>query len=77
MWLTDEREPPRFVYMLSWPDLSTMRDGWERFKADEEWIEIKRQSEAADGELVRSVEDVVLEPVDFSAPLSAGTSKLS
>jgi len=70
MWLTDEIDQLRFAYLLSWPDRAAMTAGWAAFMADEEWAEIKRRSRGPGGEPVLGVEDILLEAVDFSAPLS-------
>ncbi len=69
MWLSDEKEQMRFVYLLSWPDAAAMTSAWERFMADKEWAEIKRRFRESHGEPVQSVEDIALDAVDFSAPL--------
>lgn len=70
MWETRHEGRPQFVYVLSWPDEATMRDSWTRFLADEEWIEIKRQTAAEHGRLVEGVEDRVIRLTDYSPPLS-------
>jgi hypothetical protein len=69
MWLSDKQDDLRFVYILSWPDLLTKEDAWRRFMADEEWSEIKRVTRETSGEPVQGIEDILLNAVDFSAPL--------
>ena len=54
-----------FVYLLTWPDEHTMRQAWERFRADQEWDEIKRITRTKHGELVGVIEDRVLTPTSY------------
>src|SRR5690349_15371296 len=42
MWETQTDARTEFVYLLAWPDVSTMRSAWESFRANEEWQQIKR-----------------------------------
>jgi len=58
-----------FVYLLHWPDAATMDIQWKAFLADEEWIEIKRQTVLKTGEPVVRVTSRVLDDVAYS-PLS-------
>jgi heme-degrading monooxygenase HmoA len=60
MWETKRANRIEFVYLLSWTDEETMRSAWEKFRADEEWKEIKRVSSAQHGDLVGEIEDRVL-----------------
>ncbi|MFG1203433.1 NIPSNAP family protein [Xanthobacter aminoxidans] len=69
MWLSDEPDNLRFVYILSWPDLPAKEEAWRRFMADEEWNEIKRVTRETSGEPVQGIEDILLNAVGFSAPL--------
>ncbi|MBF4493070.1 NIPSNAP family protein [Flavobacterium sp. MR2016-29] len=55
-----------FVYFLEWPNEATMKKAWADFKADKEWIEIKKQYTAKYGDVVGNVEDRVLTKVDYS-----------
>lgn len=55
-----------FVYFLEWPDETTMKKAWEGFKADKEWIEIKKEFTKKYGDVVGSIEDRVLTKVDYS-----------
>jgi hypothetical protein len=56
---------PEFVYLLEWPDETTMKDRWTAFMADEEWAQIKRETSALHGQMVGSIQDRVLRPVDY------------
>ena len=58
-----------FVYLLAWPDEQTMRRAWERFKADEEWKEIKKTTNARYGDLVGEIEDRTLTLTSYSPSL--------
>lgn len=41
-----------FIYILEWPDETTMRKQWEAFMADAEWENIKQQSREQYSEMV-------------------------
>jgi heme-degrading monooxygenase HmoA len=66
MWeaVTDGRT--EFVYLLRWPDETTKERAWTKFRADEEWNDIKRVTSAAHGDLVGEIEDRVLKPTAYS-----------
>ena len=70
MWESKTDARTEFVYLLEWADESTLRDAWERFKADEEWKEIKRITAAQHGDLVGEIEDRVLTAVSYSPSYS-------
>jgi hypothetical protein len=55
-----------FVYFLEWPDQNTMKKAWDGFKADKEWIEIKKQYTEKYGDVIGNIEDRVLTKVDYS-----------
>src|SRR5207253_7964300 len=50
-WETRLGDRTEFVYLLAWPDERTMRHAWEQFKANEEWKEIKKITNAQHGDL--------------------------
>ena len=70
-WEARTAERTEFVYLLGWPDETTMRDAWAAFKADEEWKEIKRITGAQHGDLVGEIQERVLIPTSYmpSGPL--------
>lgn len=70
MWETQSGERTEFVYLLTWPDEATMQLAWTRFRADEEWQEIKRLTAAQHGDLVGEIEDRVLFPTSYSPSLA-------
>ena len=57
MWESSTPERAEFTYLLAWPDEETMLRSWEAFKADEEWKEIKRATNAEHGDLVGAIEE--------------------
>jgi len=68
-WETNLGDRTEFVYLLAWPDEQTMRRAWERFKADEEWKEIKKTTNARYGDLVGEIEDRTLTLTNYSPSL--------
>jgi heme-degrading monooxygenase HmoA len=64
MWEAHTDARTEFVYLLEWPDELTMGGAWAKFRADEEWKEIKRVTSAQHGDLVGAIEDRVLVPTN-------------
>lgn len=71
MWESRTANRTEFVYLLAWPDEKTMFDSWQRFRADEEWKEIKRITNAKHGDLVGKIEEKVIVPTAYSPSLSS------
>jgi hypothetical protein len=66
MWYSEHDGNTEFIYILQWPDETTMREQWAAFMADAEWEDIKKQSREAYGEMVLAkVRDQVLTDVDW------------
>jgi heme-degrading monooxygenase HmoA len=65
-WETSLGDRTEFVYLLVWPDEKTMRHAWEKFKADEEWKKIKKDTNARHGDLVGEIEDRMLSPTNYN-----------
>lgn len=65
MWETRHGDRTEFVYLLEWPDEATMKDRWEKFMADEEWSEIKKQTRKY-GPMVGEIQDRTLVLTDYS-----------
>jgi hypothetical protein len=65
-WESQSEGRTEFIYLLEWPDEETMRSAWEKFRADEEWIEVKRVMAAQYGELVGEIKEKTLTPVSYS-----------
>jgi hypothetical protein len=61
---TDRRT--EFIYLLVWPDVASKEAAWAKFRADEEWKDIKRLTAAEHGDLVGEIEDRVLTPTAYS-----------
>ncbi len=66
MWESDSGDKLEFAYILSWPDRETMDSRWKAFLADQEWIDIKKKTAAASGELVREANGQPLLRVSYS-----------
>lgn len=69
LWEAKTDQRTEFVYLLSWPDETAMRNAWTGFMADEEWKEIKRLTSAKHGDLVDAIEDRVLALTNYSPSL--------
>ncbi len=65
-WETKTDQRTEFVYLLAWPDEQTMRRAWDGFRADEEWKQIKKTTNALHGDLVGSIEERTLIPTNYS-----------
>jgi hypothetical protein len=57
-------EPLTLVYVLRHDGLA--EDNWAGFKTDPAWI-AARDASTVDGEIIASIDSVLLEPTDFSA----------
>jgi heme-degrading monooxygenase HmoA len=66
LWETKTEARIEFVYLLAWPDETTMRKAWSEFLADDEWKAIKRVTSAEHGDLVGAIEDRMLLPTSYS-----------
>ncbi len=53
------------LYIVSFPDMETRNAAWEAFVKDPEWIKVYEESRV-NGPLVREIEQVYLNPTDFS-----------
>lgn len=68
MWETTTAARTEFVYILAWPDETTMKARWADFMGDAEWNRIKQET-GAGGPLVGAIQDRVLHPVAYSPRL--------
>lgn len=66
IWESKSDSKTEFVYLLEWPDEATMKKAWEGFKADKEWIEIKKQTSAKFGDLLGNIEDRTMVKTNYS-----------
>jgi hypothetical protein len=69
-WEAQKEGRTEFLYLLEWPDEAAMRSAWEKFRADEEWIDVKHVMGAKYGELVGEIEEKVLIPTGYSPELN-------
>lgn len=65
-WTPEGREQEVLTYILGFEDAGHMSKCWESFAGDEEWINVRNDSEV-NGELVTKFESTVLIPTDYSA----------
>lgn len=70
-WESHTGDRTEFVYLLAWPDEKTMVDAWSKFRADEEWKEVKRVTNARHGDLVGVIQERVLVPTAYSVASSS------
>jgi hypothetical protein len=70
-WESHNEGRSEFIYLLAWPDDAPMRSAWEKFRADQEWIEVKRVMSAQYGELVGKIEEKVLSPTSYSPEIQS------
>ncbi len=79
-WVTRPSEKPSFanvmlaenggkealLYIVSFPNMETRNTAWDSFVNDPEWIKVYEESRV-NGPLVREIEQVFMNPTDFSA----------
>ena len=53
------------VYVLAYPSREAANKSWEEFRNDPDWKKVKQESEA-NGELVKKVDSVYMDPTDYS-----------
>lgn len=69
MWESFTEADLEFIYILDWPDIETMKQQWEAFLADQEWIDIKKKMDLDIGEPVLQATGRILNPIEYS-PIS-------
>jgi hypothetical protein len=62
---TEEKRPDVLVYILAYPSKEAREKSWDAFRKDPDWVKAKEASEK-DGKLVDKVEEVFLNPTDYS-----------
>ena len=79
-WVTRPNESPSYatkvtaknegkeslLYIVSFPDMESRNRSWEAFVNDPEWIRVYEESRR-DGPLVREIDQIFLNPTDFSS----------
>lgn len=73
MWEAQTERRIEFVYLLAWPDEAAMQAAWSAFRADQEWQDVKRATNAEHGDLVGEIEDRLLVPTSY-APAGLGNT---
>lgn len=71
MWESQTGNGTEFVYLLAWPDERIMVEAWQKFRADEQWKEVKRITNAKHGDLVGKIEEKVIVPTSYSPSLTS------
>jgi heme-degrading monooxygenase HmoA len=64
-WTVTEPADRELVYLLRWESPAASEAGWAAFRADPEWVETRRVTEA-DGAIVEEVQEKTLVTTDFS-----------
>ncbi len=57
---------PNLTYMLVFPDDAARTAAWDRFRADDEWKQLKAMPEYADKEIVSRITNKILQPEPYS-----------
>jgi hypothetical protein len=79
-WVTRPNESPSFatrmlranegkealLYLISFPDMQARNESWDAFVNDPEWVKVYEESRV-NGPLVREIEQLFLNPTDFSS----------
>jgi pimeloyl-ACP methyl ester carboxylesterase len=64
---TDEKEGDKLIYFLTHPSPDAQKAAFDKFRADPEWIEVRKASEVkGGGPLTTKVESIFMYPTDFS-----------
>ena len=72
MWEATTDRRTEFIYLIAWPDVATKEAAWNEFRADEEWKNIKRVTNAEHGDLVDEIQDRVRVPTSYAPKVSVG-----
>lgn len=67
-WEATRDGKPEFVYLLRWKDDTTMKASWTAFRADEEWVRVKRDTLSPDAPIMGEIEDRTMVLTDYSPP---------
>lgn len=65
-WEAQRDGKPEFVYLLRWPDEATQTASWAAFRADAEWIAIKKATLSPDAPIMGEIEDRTMRLTDYS-----------
>jgi NIPSNAP len=66
-WTPDNADEAdkKLIYILAYPSKEAREKSWKAFREDPDWLAVKSASEK-DGKLVEKVEEIYLNPTDFS-----------
>jgi NIPSNAP len=66
-WTPDKADEAdkKLIYILAYPSKEAREKSWKAFREDPDWLAVKSASEK-DGKLVEKVEEIYLNPTDFS-----------
>ncbi|HEY1645769.1 MAG TPA: NIPSNAP family protein [Candidatus Saccharimonadales bacterium] len=62
----DVEDQAETIYILEWKDSETMKETWEIFHKDQEWIDIKAKSLKEHGVLVEDTHSILMNPTTYS-----------
>ncbi len=65
-WTVNDPAERELVYLLRWDSPAASAQGWAAFRADEEWLETRRVTEA-NGVIVDEVIEKSMTATDFSS----------
>lgn len=72
-WTPIDNKDNALVYILSYPSREAAKKSWDAFKADPDWIAVKKATEAK-GPIISKIESVYLKTTDYSPePKAAAT----
>ncbi|HRE63736.1 MAG TPA: NIPSNAP family protein [Ferruginibacter sp.] len=66
IWESEYKEKLEFVYLIEWENQDTMTTAWEKFRADQEWKDIKMVTSKEYGNFVNTIDDRILKLTGYS-----------
>lgn len=70
-WVPANNTENKLVFLLAYPSRAAREVSWQKFVSDPEWKAVQHKSEA-NGRLVAKVDQVFLQPTDYSPALKTG-----
>lgn len=70
-WVPVDNKENKLVYLLAYPNRAARETSWKAFMEDPDWKAAHKASEA-NGKLVEKVDQIFLQPTDFSPALKTG-----
>jgi hypothetical protein len=65
-WIPQDNKANVLIYILEHPSKEEAQKNWDAFRADPEWQQVSKASEA-NGKLVDHIDSVFMNPTDYSA----------